>query len=146
MEPMYMSIKSKETGDRIRQLLIENGYTVRDVQEVMGFENPQAVYKWLSGKSLPSLDNLLILSKLLNRTMEEILVVDGDFHFKYCVKGIYFMDNIGKNIIDWEASMEDGRFTEPSDGKVYRWREMIEKSKVLGRPLTDEEAEEFRVE
>lgn len=56
------------------------------------------------------------------------------------------MDNIGENSIDWEASMEDGRFTEPSDGKVYRWREMIEKSKVLGRPLTDEETEEFRVE
>lgn len=81
MEPMYMLIKSKETGDRIRQLITENGYTVRDVQEVMGFENPQAVYKWLSGKSLPSLDNLLILSKLLNKTMEEILVIDGDFHF-----------------------------------------------------------------
>ena len=81
MEPMYMLIKSKETGDRIRQLITENGYTVRDVQEVMGFENPQAVYKWLSGKSLPSLENLLILSKLLNKTMEEILVIDGDFHF-----------------------------------------------------------------
>lgn len=81
MEPMYMLIKSKETGDRIRQLITENGYTVRDVQEVMGFENPQAVYKWLSGKSLPSLDNLLILSKLLNKTMEEILVIDGDFYF-----------------------------------------------------------------
>ena len=81
MDPMYMLIKSKETGDRIRQLITENGYTVRDVQEVMGFENPQAVYKWLSGKSLPSLDNLLILSKLLDRTIEEILVVDGAFHF-----------------------------------------------------------------
>lgn len=79
MDPMYMLIKSKETGDRIRQLITENGYTVRDVQEVMGFENPQAVYKWLSGKSLPSLDNLLILSKLLDRTIEEILVVDGAF-------------------------------------------------------------------
>lgn len=117
MDPMYMLIKSKETGDRIRQLITENGYTVRDVQEVMGFENPQAVYKWLSGKSFPSLDNLLILSKLLDRTIEEILVVDGAFHFKYCVKGIYFMDDIGKNIIDWEASMEDGISTEPSDGK-----------------------------
>lgn len=56
------------------------------------------------------------------------------------------MDNVGKNSIDWETSMEDGRFTEPSDEKVYRWREMIEKSKVLGRPRTDVEAEEFRVE
>lgn len=42
--------------------------------------------------------------------------------------------------------MEDGIITEPSDGKEHRWREMIEKSKILGRPLTDEEAEEFRVE
>ena len=42
MDPMYMLIKSKETGDRIRQLITENGYTGRDVQEVMGFENPQA--------------------------------------------------------------------------------------------------------
>lgn len=81
MEPIYLSIKQKETGTRIRYMLMEKGYTVRDVQEVMGFENPQAVYKWLSGKSLPSLENLLILSKLLNKTMEEILVIDGGFHF-----------------------------------------------------------------
>ena len=81
MEPIYLSIKQKETGTRIRHMLMEKGYTVRDVQEVMGFENPQAVYKWLSGKSLPSLENLLILSKLLNKTMEEILVIDGGFHF-----------------------------------------------------------------
>ena len=78
MELIYLSIKQKETGTRIRHMLMEKGYTVRDVQEVMGFENPQAVYKWLSGKSLPSLENLLILSKLLNKTMEEILVIDGD--------------------------------------------------------------------
>ena len=43
-------------------------------------ENPQAVYKWLSGKSLPSLENLLILSKLLNISIENILVVDEDIN------------------------------------------------------------------
>ena len=36
-------------------------------------------------------------------------------------------------------------YTEPSDGKRYEWREMIELSRELGRPLTDEEAEEFRI-
>ena len=46
----------------------------------MGFENPQAVYKWLSGKSLPNLENLLILSKLLNISIENILVVDEDIN------------------------------------------------------------------
>lgn len=78
MKPIYLSIQQRETGQRIRELMRENGYSIRDVQEAMGFENPQAVYKWTSGKSLPSLDNLLILSKLLNTSMENILVFDGD--------------------------------------------------------------------
>ena len=54
------------------------GYTVRDIQNAMGFENPQAVYKWISGKCLPSLDNFLILSRLLNTSIEDILAIDGD--------------------------------------------------------------------
>lgn len=64
MEPIYLSIQQKETGSRIKSLLRESGYTVRDIQNAMGFENPQAVYKWISGKCLPSLDNFLILSRL----------------------------------------------------------------------------------
>ena len=40
---------------------------------------------------------------------------------------------------------KDSRLTEPSDGKRYEWRKMIELSKELVRPLTDEEAEEFRI-
>lgn len=78
MEPMYLSIQQKETGKQIKKLLAEHGYTVKDVQGAMGFENPQAVYKWLSGKSLPSLDNFIILSRLLHTNIEDILVVDGD--------------------------------------------------------------------
>lgn len=78
MEPMYLSIQQKETGKQIKKLLMENGYTVRDVQSVMGFENPQAIYKWISGRSLPSLDNFVILSRLLHTSIEDILVIDGD--------------------------------------------------------------------
>ena len=78
MKLMYLSIRQKETGNNIRKLLSENGYTVKDVQNAMGFENPQAVYKWISGKSLPSLDNIVILSRLLHTSIEDILVIDGD--------------------------------------------------------------------
>ena len=78
MEPMYLSIQQKETGRQIKRLLSEHGYTVKDVQTVMGFENPQAVYKWIHGKSLPSEDNLLILSRILHTSIEDILVVDED--------------------------------------------------------------------
>lgn len=78
MEPMYLSIQPEETGKRIRKLLLEQGYTIREIQGAFGFENPQAIYKWLSGKSLPSIDNFIILSRLLHTTIEDILVIDGD--------------------------------------------------------------------
>ena len=78
MEPMYLSIQPEETGERIRRLLLEQGYTIREIQGAFGFENPQAIYKWLSGKSLPSIDNFIILSRLLHTTIEDILVIDGD--------------------------------------------------------------------
>ena len=79
MEPIYISIQPQETGYRIHELMKENGLNVRDIQEAMGFANPQAVYKWISGKSMPSLDNLVILSTVLHKRMDEILVIDGDF-------------------------------------------------------------------
>ena len=78
MKPIYLSIRLPETGNHIKQLLKTSGYTVRDIQSAMGFENPQAIYKWMSGKTLPSLDNLVILSKILHSSMEDILVIDGD--------------------------------------------------------------------
>lgn len=34
---------------------------------------------------------------------------------------------------------------EPSGGKYYEWRKMIDVVKALGRRLTDEEAERYRV-
>lgn len=40
---------------------------------------------------------------------------------------------------------KDSRLTGEPDGKRYQWKEMIERFKLLGRPLTDEEAEEFRI-
>lgn len=78
MEPLYLSIQPDKTGSRIKELISDNGYSVRDIQEFMGFDNPQAVYKWLKGKSMPSLDNLLILSKVLHTSIEDILVYTGE--------------------------------------------------------------------
>ena len=78
MEPMYLSIQPVETGKRIKQLLSEQNYTIREIQGAFGFENPQAIYKWIAGKSLPSLDNFIILSRLLHTSIENILVIDGD--------------------------------------------------------------------
>ncbi len=48
--------------------------SVRDLQAYFGFEEPQAIYKWQQGKSLPSVDNLYALGALFEVPMEDILV------------------------------------------------------------------------
>ena len=61
------------TGANIVRLRRARGLSVRDLQTFFGFEEPQAIYKWQKGKSLPSVDNLYALGALLEVPMEEIL-------------------------------------------------------------------------
>lgn len=83
MAPIYVMINPAETGNHIRSLMDINGLSVRDVQEACGFERPQAVYKWLSGKSLPTIDNMLILSRILHTSIDNILVTNEDVAFGF---------------------------------------------------------------
>lgn len=69
-------INTVATGENINRMRVEAGYTVRDIQEVFGFSTPQAVYKWIHGTALPTIDNLVILAAVLGVTMDEIIVVD----------------------------------------------------------------------
>ncbi len=62
------------TGKNILSLRQERGLSVKDLQEYFGFEQPQAIYRWQYGKTLPSVDNLYALSALLDVPMERILV------------------------------------------------------------------------
>lgn len=78
MAPIYIMIDQEGTGQNIRHLMHRRGLKVRDVQEACGFENPQAVYKWIHGQSLPSIDNLLILAKIFGSSVEGILATGGD--------------------------------------------------------------------
>lgn len=64
------------TGRMIEKSRKAAGLSVKDVQAYFGFEYPQAVYKWQHGECLPSVDNLLALSRLLGRPMEDLLVYE----------------------------------------------------------------------
>ena len=64
----------KATGAQIKSLRTKCGYTVHDNQSVFGFEYPQAVYAWECGKSIPTIDNLLVLSHLFEVSVEEIVI------------------------------------------------------------------------
>ena len=62
------------TGANILRLRRERGLSVRDVQQWFSFEEPRAIYKWQSGRTLPTVDNLYALSALLDVPMNEILI------------------------------------------------------------------------
>jgi len=62
------------TGQNIARLRIEAGMLVKDLQDIFGFANPQAIYKWQNGLCLPTLDNLVILAAALGVGLDEIVV------------------------------------------------------------------------
>ena len=64
------------TGRSIERHRRQAGLTVRDLQTYFGFEYPQAIYKWQHGECLPTVDNLLALARLLQVSMEDLLVYD----------------------------------------------------------------------
>lgn len=69
-------INMVDTCNKIKSACQEKGYTAKDLQKLFGFDSPQACYKWLQGKSLPSIDNLIILSRWLGIGLEELIVTD----------------------------------------------------------------------
>lgn len=69
-------INMKETGNNISRLRKEKGIAVKQIQEAMGFNTPQAIYKWTRGETMPTLDNMLVLSKMFNKAIEEIIVLE----------------------------------------------------------------------
>ena len=69
-------INTAATGQNINRMRIAAGLTVKDMQMVFGFATPQAIYKWIHGTSMPTIDNLIILAAMLDVTMDDIVVVD----------------------------------------------------------------------
>ena len=62
------------TGRNIVRLRKARGLTVKDLQVYFGFEEPRAIYKWQRGETLPSVDNLYALSRILQVPMDSILI------------------------------------------------------------------------
>lgn len=72
----YPTIDMVKTGQNIMRLRIQNGFSVRDLQNIFGFSTPQAIYKWQSGISMPTIDNLVVLARLFQVQVDDILIVN----------------------------------------------------------------------
>ncbi|HCJ40724.1 MAG TPA: XRE family transcriptional regulator [Ruminococcus sp.] len=64
------------TGANIKALIRTRGLKVAEVQNILGFNTPQAIFKWMRGDAMPSIDNMVILAHLLDVTIDEIIIVN----------------------------------------------------------------------
>lgn len=71
----YPMIDMVRTGENIVNLRKQKHLSVKELQEVFGFETPQAIYKWQHGTALPAIDNLVILAAVLDVRIDDILVL-----------------------------------------------------------------------
>lgn len=70
---VYPTIDKVKTGKRIKLLMAERNVTVKNVREYLSLESTQSIYYWLSGKNLPTIDNLYALSELLQVPVDTML-------------------------------------------------------------------------
>ena len=62
------------TGTKIKTLMKQRGITPRQLQLILNFPYVQTVYNWFAGKNIPTLDNLVVLAKVLDVAMDDIVV------------------------------------------------------------------------
>ena len=70
----YPKIDSEKTGKRIKELCIQKGLTVTQIQDFLFIGSNQCIYSWFSGRTLPKLDNLYALASLLGVKMDDLIV------------------------------------------------------------------------
>lgn len=76
---MVPAIDQRATGRQILRFLKLRGFTVQDVKDRLMLGCVQSVYHWLDGQSLPSLDNLYALSKMLGVPMDRLIIGTEDY-------------------------------------------------------------------
>lgn len=96
MEHIYPTIDLSATGKRIREIREGRGITVTQLKDFLGFENPQAIYKWQRGECLPTFDNMYAMACYFRVQIDEILV--GNRQDFLCEKKLKIK---GKNCFPW---------------------------------------------
>ena len=74
----YPVLDMEATGKRIRELRTARNISIPELRDRMQLESVQAIYKWERGASAPNLDNLILLSKYFETTIEDILVISDE--------------------------------------------------------------------
>jgi len=67
----FPAIDTKRTGEHLRDMFRERNISPKKIQELLRIGSTQTIYDWYNGRTLPSMDNMVALSRLLGCNMEE---------------------------------------------------------------------------
>ena len=76
-------IDKRATGRNIKRLFKASPYTMAEWCDHFHVLNDQSIYKWYNGTTLPKVEHLVLMSKLLDVPVEDIGVC-GDRHPERC--------------------------------------------------------------
>ena len=76
------------TSKNLKSLREGRGITVSEIQKMFGMENPQSIYNWENPerKTLPCIDNLVLLAEIYKVTLDELIVIKEDDSAELSIK------------------------------------------------------------
>jgi transcriptional regulator with XRE-family HTH domain len=77
-EKQFPMIDIGRTGQRLKELCYVRNVSPKELQKLLNLGSVQAVYNWFNGERLPAIDNLFAISRLLNVSIDDILVEMGE--------------------------------------------------------------------
>lgn len=122
MSYFFPVIDPEATGKNILRLRIERNLSVRELQDYFGFAEPNAIYHWQKGKTLPSVDNLFALSELFHVSMNEILVAQKNIEIREQQAAACCSNCFSVRIFGTEPSVNDdpGRVVQKEEQEFFK--------------------------
>ena len=103
------------TSRLLKELRNKNGYSVKQLQEICGFETPVAIYAWENEKSknIPCIENFDILSKLYKCHVEDLYVLKqidfSDLQVRENTPEYKTYRTLVNHLLEGLADIEEGR-------------------------------------
>ena len=75
MDYIKATLDKKLTGRKIGNLITTSQVTFEEVAAILGLTTPSVIYEWISGRKLPSIENLANLARMFNVKIEDVIVL-----------------------------------------------------------------------
>ncbi|MBO5386696.1 MAG: helix-turn-helix transcriptional regulator [Lachnospiraceae bacterium] len=73
-----ITIDTFNTGKNIKNFMQTNGFKVKDIQNIFGFNTPSCIYRWINGDAVPTIDNLIMLAHIFGVGLDDIVCTTRD--------------------------------------------------------------------